>query len=559
MGKVHSAAGVFQFTQFLQGGDALARKARKGPLSFYQVGLLVHDLLVVMAAFGLSLSLSAPHSILFYDSLQFIPVAIMGGLGVSFFSTYHLYSYHFIFLRRQHLTNIVKAFCWSALSIGIVFGLYTHPTLLQYRYAMLLLGLVAVVFLVLNRFFWEYPLYLLKAVGISFLGLGIMGFVLPEQRPVIVEQWQIIPTGFMLSVCIILMTRSFLVHVVFNGWMRRRFRKQVAIVGSNEASQNLTRHVIEQNAPFWVVGFVGGREDEKIGTPVSKARLGQLRALPSIVTEKDIDEIIVTDEHIDKHVLISLLDYCTSKGITVWFSPKLMPIIDLKLYIDSFCGISMIRLCSQKSSNLFNKIKYGLDALIVLPALALLLPLFGIIAAAIKVTSPGPVFYRATAIGKNGSPFKMYKFRSMRTDTDDEIHKEYVTKLISGEITEKSGEGGVFKITDDQRVTSVGKWLRKLSLDELPQLINVLKGDMSLVGPRPCLPYEYEAYKDWHKKRLAIRPGITGVWQVAGRSAVAFEDMVLLDLYYIYNRNIMLDMNIMYETVFTVLGKEGAY
>jgi len=112
-----------------------------------------------------------------------------------------------------------------------------------------------------------------------------------------------------------------------------------------------------------------------------------------------------------------------------------------------------------------------------------------------------------------------------------------------------------FKITDDQRVTPIGKLLRKLSLDELPQLINVLKGEMSLVGPRPCLPYEYEAYKDWHKKRLSIRPGITGVWQVTGRSAVSFEDMVLLDLYYIYNRNILMDINILYETIFAVLEK----
>ena len=271
------------------------------------------------------------------------------------------------------------------------------------------------------------------------------------------------------------------------------------------------------------------------------------------------DEIIVTDENIDKRILISLLDYCTSEGLTIWFSPKLMPIIDLKLHIDVFCGLQMIRLCSQKNSYIFNKIKHGLDALIVLPVFLLLIPIFVMIGIAIKLNSHGPVFFRAKAVGRNGKPFCMYKFRSMQIDTGNEVHKEYVTKLINGNITHNSGKGGVFKITDDQRITSIGKFLRKLSLDELPQLINVLKGEMSLVGPRPCVPYEYEAYKDWHKKRLSIRPGITGVWQVTGRSAVSFEDMVLLDLYYIYNRNILMDINILYETIFAVLEKRGAY
>jgi len=153
----------------------------------------------------------------------------------------------------------------------------------------------------------------------------------------------------------------------------------------------------------------------------------------------------------------------------------------------------------------------------------------------------------------------MYKFRSMRVDHDDDVHKDYVPKLIKGEIRDEGKEDQVFKLTDDTRVTFIGKLLRKFSLDELPQLINVLKGDMSLVGPRPCLPYEFEIYKDWHKKRLNIRPGISGVWQIAGRSAVTFEDMVLLDLYYIYNRSLLMDMNILYETFFAVVEKRGAY
>ena len=153
----------------------------------------------------------------------------------------------------------------------------------------------------------------------------------------------------------------------------------------------------------------------------------------------------------------------------------------------------------------------------------------------------------------------MFKFRSMKLNNDNEIHQQFVTKLIKGEIGKDSSDGQPLKITNDPRVTMIGKFLRKFSLDELPQLINVIAGQMSLIGPRPCLPYEYDIYQDWYKKRAAIRPGITGLWQVTGRSEVAFEEMILLDLYYVYNRNIWMDLNILIETIFVVLKKKGAY
>jgi undecaprenyl-phosphate galactose phosphotransferase len=292
---------------------------------------------------------------------------------------------------------------------------------------------------------------------------------------------------------------------------------------------------------------------------MDKKRLGDVINLPQIMEDNRVDEVIVTDETIDKKTLIAIVDYCAARRINVWFPPNCMPVISVKLYIDHFCGIPMIRLGSQKNTWLFSKIKYGLDALATLPIFLLQLPIFLAIAAAIKLTSKGPVFYRATAIGKNGQPFTMFKFRSMRQDSDHTVHKQYVTRMIKGELTSDGDSKKVLKITDDDRVTSIGRIIRRYSLDELPQLINVLKGDMSLIGPRPCLPYEYEAYDDWHKKRTAIRPGISGLWQVTGRSEVSFEDMLLLDLYYVYNRSVVLDMSILFETLFVVLQKKGAY
>jgi lipopolysaccharide/colanic/teichoic acid biosynthesis glycosyltransferase len=208
---------------------------------------------------------------------------------------------------------------------------------------------------------------------------------------------------------------------------------------------------------------------------------------------------------------------------------------------------------------LFNKLKHSVDALLSLIIFIVQLPLFLAISLAVKLDSSGPIFYQAQAVGKNGKIFQMYKFRSMVEDADECVHKEFVTRLIKGEICSNGDESQPLKITDDSRVTRVGKFIRKYSLDELPQLINVIKGDMSLVGPRPCLPYEYENYKKWCKKRVSVRTGITGLWQVTGRSSVSFEDMVLLDLYYIYNRSLTLDFNILFETLFVVFSKKGAY
>jgi undecaprenyl-phosphate galactose phosphotransferase len=348
------------------------------------------------------------------------------------------------------------------------------------------------------------------------------------------------------------------VHWWFNVVLRRHFRRQVLLIGMNQDAERITDLIIRQKAPFWIAGTVSPSQSDRLVAAVPKSNLGRIQDLESILGEQFFQEAIITDETIDKAELIRLLDFFTTKGINVWFLPKLMPIIGLKLYIDNLCGIPMIRLNSQRHQWLFRKIKYTFDAVAVMIGFILALPLFGAFALAIKLTSKGPVFYRAQAVGKGGRFFHMYKFRSMITGASKDIHQEYVTRLIKGEIT-PDGSGKPIKIVNDPRVTTVGRILRKTSLDELPQLINILKGEMSLVGPRPCLPYEYTVYKDWHKKRTSVRPGITGLWQVVGRSAVSFEDMILLDLYYIYNCSIDLDLSILFETIFVVLKKKGAH
>ena len=207
-------------------------------------------------------------------------------------------------------------------------------------------------------------------------------------------------------------------------------------------------------------------------------------------------------------------------------------------------------------------LKRGVDVLGAIIGLLLFSPIMLITALAIKVTSPGPVIFKQNRFGKQGSRFPFYKFRSMYSKVDDQLHREYVTNLIKGDlgkINQGDGEEPLYKMKSDPRVTRIGKIIRKTSIDELPQLFNVLKGEMSLVGPRPPLPYEVEKYEPWHLRRiLEVKPGITGLWQVDGRSKTSFDDMVRMDLRYVQNWSLWLDIKILLKTIRAVVRPNGA-
>lgn len=195
--------------------------------------------------------------------------------------------------------------------------------------------------------------------------------------------------------------------------------------------------------------------------------------------------------------------------------------------------------------------------------LILCAPLLAVIALVIKLSSKGPVFYRQLRVGRYGQTFTFLKFRSMYVNNDGNVHKEFVTRLIASHPSangQAAGEQKVYKLTNDKRITGVGKILRRTSLDELPQFLNVLKGEMSLVGPRPPIPYELAAYQTWHRRRLlGVKPGITGLWQVMGRSSVRFDEMVRLDLRYASTWTPWLDLKILLRTPKAVIKGSGAY
>ncbi len=232
-----------------------------------------------------------------------------------------------------------------------------------------------------------------------------------------------------------------------------------------------------------------------------------------------------------------------------------LPPVDSKLYPDLF---------QQGDGRRFSRfVKRTMDIVGSLLALVLFSPLFAVISLLIKLSSKGPILFKQERVGQYGTTFTFLKFRSMHFINDANIHKEYVNQFISGKADAKQPEGspnGVYKLVEDARITRVGKFLRMTSMDELPQFLNVLKGEMSLVGPRPPIPYELASYDNWHRRRvLQAKPGITGLWQVNGRSKTTFDEMVRLDLRYARSWSLWLDIKILLQTPRAVLSAEGAY
>jgi lipopolysaccharide/colanic/teichoic acid biosynthesis glycosyltransferase len=213
---------------------------------------------------------------------------------------------------------------------------------------------------------------------------------------------------------------------------------------------------------------------------------------------------------------------------------------------------------TQMGRSLNALLRRALDLAVSVPLLVVLSPLLLGIAVAIRLDSGGPAIYRQRRVGLRRREFHVNKFRSMRTGASHARHKNYVHQLINGTAEGEHAQGGLYKLVVDDRITRVGRLLRRFSLDELPQLWNVVRGEMSLVGPRPVIPYEVECYPDWWYARFAVKPGLTGLWQVSGRNEKTYEEMVTLDIEYARRRTIWLDIRILARTAWVVVTQRGA-
>ena len=369
---------------------------------------------------------------------------------------------------------------------------------------------------------------------------------------------------FFISLSLFTLFRALSMKRVFSFLHQKQlFPQRVLIVGADEPGQYLARNLAAcRYSNFYIAGFLD--DYKEVGAPVMRdyTNLGKLQDLERLIKELNIHEIIISVHKADYSRLILIAEACLKTGCVVRIYSDLLEIVTSKISVELYAGIPMVMLADLPSKTVSYPLKRLFDIIGSLTAIIVLSPLFALIAAGIKLSSPGPVFFKQTRIGREGRPFNFYKFRSMHTGNASTQHKEFVQNFIRGNNTDKKSskdEIKIFKITDDPRIFPFGRFIRKTSLDEFPQFFNVLRGDMTLVGPRPCLPYEWEIYESWHKNRLNCLPGCTGIWQALGRSTVSFEEMVLLDLYYVSNTSIFLDIRIILNTFPVIFLGKGAF
>lgn len=369
-------------------------------------------------------------------------------------------------------------------------------------------------------------------------------------RPLVYSRSMYVYTA-LLTLVFLCVERLF-IRQLWSRWRKRGIGvDRVLIVGAGEVGRALMRNVVAQpDLAYQIVGFVDD-DAERGQTDIGRfSALGSTENIQRLLRERQIDEVIITLPWTARDKIIRILNLCQRARVTAKIVPDMFQLSLSRIAIDDVGGIPLISAQETRMSLLDSVIKRMIDMVGSLALLIVFAPLMSIITILIRLDSSGPIIFAQKRIGRNGREFVAYKFRTMRVGAEDE-------KATLHRLNEATGP--LFKIRNDPRRTRIGRWVRRTSMDELPQLFNVLRGEMSIVGPRPALPEEVEQYQEWHKRRLEIAPGITGLWQVSGRNELIFDEMVMLDIYYIENWTPWTDIWIMLRTIPTVLLARGAY
>jgi exopolysaccharide biosynthesis polyprenyl glycosylphosphotransferase len=335
--------------------------------------------------------------------------------------------------------------------------------------------------------------------------------------------------------------------------MRERLSRYhyLLIVGCGPRAREMAAMIEEgRGMGLRLIGFVDPRSATDPSTDLSGYDVFSLEAVGRILQTRVVDEVVFAVDLQELARLEPVMQHCADLGIRTRLQLEFLPPAYSRVYLENFREVQLLSLSSAPDSELRLFFKRIFDIVLSFTSLVILSPLLLAMAAMIKITSPGPVLFQQTRCGLGGRRFTLYKFRSMINNAEQmraELHQ--LNEL----------DGPVFKISDDPRITTVGRWLRRFSLDELPQLWNIFSGEMSFVGPRPAVPEEVDQYEDWQRRRLRMRPGLTCIWVLEGRSHVDFNRWMQLDLKYIDTWSLWLDTKIFLRTIPIVLSGRGAY
>lgn len=352
-------------------------------------------------------------------------------------------------------------------------------------------------------------------------------------------------------------------RIRYERWRRGINTRNLIVVGASDAGVRIMRTAAEKaGLGYKLLGFVDDQVrysdwilPVRYGNSTKRSNqevphLGRLNELSQLIRENKVDEVMIALPSQDYQTVNSVIAQCREHGVAFTLVPDISALKFSEMSLREINGVPLIVTNSQPISETSLAVKRAIDflgALVLILAAAI--PML-LVALAVKLDSKGPVIFRQTRVGKDGKTFTFYKFRSMYIDADARLAE--LEKL-------NETSGATFKMKNDPRVTKVGRFIRRTSLDELPQFFNVLFGQMSLVGPRPGLPREVARYDEWHYRRLEVTPGLTGLWQVSGRSSTTFEEMVKLDIYYAEHWSLALDIKILFKTIKTVVKGDGAY
>jgi exopolysaccharide biosynthesis polyprenyl glycosylphosphotransferase len=325
------------------------------------------------------------------------------------------------------------------------------------------------------------------------------------------------------------------------------YRRRAVLVGTGKHIRDVAHALGDApHSPIEVVGFLSPR-----ALPANGLRpLGSLRDLDKVLGSERIDEVIIADPDFPQVEAVELVDQCHQRGVRVRLAPSTMEILIHRAEFVPGQSVPLFELGPPVFEGVDFALKRAFDLVGATLLLLLLSPLLLTIVFAVRLSSRGPIVFRSTRRGIGQRPFDCLKFRTMHTDAEE--RQDDLEQF-------NEASGALFKIREDPRLTKVGRLLRRFSLDELPQLVNVLRGEMSLVGPRPLPQRDYEMLEDWHRKRYLVLPGITGLWQVSGRSELDFDDLVHLDFIYLEHWSLALDLTILLKTIPAVLSQRGAY